>query len=275
MMQDLLDSLSTLEIYYKFIFSFIAIISILIIYLIVQRILEWFIKANEYVILDDISAGIKFFTRFVAGYFVIVTIIYFFNLPSELIILLTALLGTIISLSSIQVINNFLAGFVIILLRPYRANDFINLGGYEGRITRITLNYTKILTINDVFVLVPNRYALKADLINYSIEQKTKKDQHHYLSDVKDLLIPFDEKKVTRYSFSIAVPLDNLEKTLTDLKLLCQRNIDIFGFIPTFFLMNVGYKVEYQFIVKSKDSETIRTNLKSFRNQVLKTVYPN
>ncbi|MHA2105672.1 MAG: mechanosensitive ion channel domain-containing protein [Candidatus Hodarchaeales archaeon] len=274
-MQDLLDSLSTLEIDYNVFFSVLAIISIVIIYLIVERILEWFIKANEYVILDDISSGIKFFTRFIAGYFIIVTIIYFYNLPPEFIILLTALLGTIISLSSIQVINNFLAGFVIILLRPYRANDFINLGSYEGRVTRITLNYTKILTINDVFVLVPNRYALKADLINYSIEQKVKKDQHHYLSDVKDLLLPFDEKKVTRYSFSIAIPLDNLKKSLSDLKAICQKNTTIFGFEPSFFLINVGYKVEYQFVLKSRDSEVIRTNLKSFRNQILKTVYSN
>ncbi len=258
---------------YSLLFTLGTVIVIFIIYLLLSRLISLFIKRNEFVILDDLSSGIKFFTRIVAGYLIVASISFFYRSP-ELILLLTALVGTIITLSSLQFINNFMAGIVIILLQPYRADDFINLGGYEGRVARITLNYTKILTINEVFVLIPNRYALTADLTNYSIDQKSKKDEHNYLSEAKELLLPFNEKKVTRYSFSIAIPLENLSEIITKVKSLCSNNLATFGYEPTFFLINVGYKVEYQFILKSASSEIIRTNLKPFRNQLLKTIYP-
>ena len=258
---------------YRLIFTLGTIIVIFVLYLILTRLITWFIKKNEFVILDDLSSGIKFFTRIIAGYLIIASVSFFYK-STELILLLTALVGTIITLSSLQVINNFMAGIVIILMQPYRAEDFINLGGYEGRVATISLNYTKILTINDVFVLIPNRYALTADLTNYSIEQASKKDERNYLSDAKELLIPFGEKKVTRYSFSIAIPLENLAGTIDKVKSFCGNNLSIFGYEPTFFLINIGWKAEYQFILKSASSEIIRTNLKPFRNQLLKTIYP-
>jgi small conductance mechanosensitive channel len=269
------EYINTLMQYQKPILSVITIIVILIIYLFLERILTRIIRKNENVILDDISTGIKLFSRFFAGYFFVISIVSIYNLGGEILVLLTGLVATIVSLSSIQVINNFLAGLVIIILQPFEVNDYINAGGFEGRVTKITLNYTKIITINDAFVLFPNRIVLRADLINYSTKKKKKKDNNNYLADVRDLLDHLNDDKLTSYNFSIAIPMDNLSDILTNLKKLCAENKEKFGIEPSFFLYNIGYKVEYQFVIKSTDSELIRKNLKEFRNSVLKTIYPS
>ena len=169
----------------------LTIIVIIIVYLIVSRLLTRFAKRNENVFLDDLSTGIKLFSRFFAGYFIIVAIGLFYNLDKNLVLLLTGVVATVVSLSSIQIINNFLAGIVLIILQPFEVNDYVFINGFEGRVTKITLNYTKMVTINDAYVLLPNRIILRADLINYTIHKKVKKDDTSYLDDAQEILSPF------------------------------------------------------------------------------------
>ena len=257
------------------ILSIIIIIVIILFYVFLERFFTRKIRKNKNVILDDVSSGIKFFNRLVTGYLILITLVYFYNLPSWIILLLTSLVSVIVGLSSIQIINNFFAGLAIIILRPYVVNDYISTGTYEGRVVSITLNYTKLLTLNDVFVLIPNNTVLNRDLINYTIEHKIKRDQNSYLGDLKGLFSQFTESKITRYSFALSLPLDNLSQVLTNLDKVCDKYSSTFGYKPSFFAINLGWKIQYQFIVETENSEIIRTKLKPFRNELLKTIYPN
>ena len=86
-----------------------------------------------------------------------------------------------------------------------------------------------------------------------------KKYYHHFL--------------VTRYNFGLSLDLNTLSKVLPKLKDVCSQYKDIFGYEPSFFLYDIGWKLSYQFQVKSDDSEVIRTKLKEFRNNLLKAAY--
>lgn len=271
-MQDLVEIINNNR---NVIFSIILIILIFIFYLFLERILIRRIRRNKNVILDDISSGVTLFNRIFAGYLIVITLIYFYSLPDWIILLLTSVIGVIIALSSTQIITNFFAGLAIIVLHPYTVNDYINTGSYEGRVASISLNFTKILTLNDVFVLIPNRVVLNTDLINYTVEHKVKKDQNSYLSELRGLVSQFIEKKVTRYSFTLSLPLDNLPNILSNLNKICDKYTSEFGYRPDFFAIALGWKIQYQFIIKSDDSEIIRTKLKPFRNELLKTIYPS
>ena len=253
----------------------VSIIVILIAYFIISRWLTRFARKNENVFLDDLSIGIKLVSRFFAGYFIVVSIGVYFNLGNSIVLLLTGLVATIVSLSSLQIVNNFLAGIVLIILQPLEVNDYVNISGFEGRITRITLNYTKMVTINDAFVLLPNRIILHADLINYTFNKKAKKmDDSSYFQGAQDLLTPFVGEKVTKYNFSLSLDIATLNKTLPNLKKVCADYKETFGYEPILFLFDIGWKVTYQFQIKADDSEVIRTNLKEFRNNLLKAAYP-
>lgn len=270
-----MDNLSTsLAQYEKPALLLLTIIVIIILYIIFSRILTRFVKKNQNVFLDDLSTGIKLVTRFFAGYLIIVAIGIFYSLDPNLVLLLTGLVATIVSLSSIQIVNNFLAGIVLIILQPFEVNDYVLISGFEGRITKITLNYTKMVTINDAFVLLPNRIILHADLINYTVNKKVKKDENSYFDDAQEILSPFIGDKVTRYNFGLSLDLSTLPKVLPQLKAVCGEYMSVFGYEPSFFLYDIGWKVSYQFQIRCDDSEVIRTNLKEFRNKLLKTAYP-
>lgn len=269
-MDSLTDLLISNE---KIIYLLITILIIIILYIIVERNLLRFAKKNKNVYLDDLSTGIKLITRLIAGYLIVISIGLYYDL-SSISLLLLGLFATIISLSSIQIVNNFLAGLVIIILQPFEVNDYINISGFEGRVIKITLNYTKLLTINNAYVLLPNSRILHSDLVNYTIHKKEKKDGNSYLADAQNLLSTYMADKVTKYTFMISFDLATLGIVLPKMGEICKQYTNVFGYEPTFFLYRLGWKVGYQFQVRADDSETIRLNLKEFRNTLLKSAYP-
>jgi small conductance mechanosensitive channel len=52
-------------------------------------------------------------------------------------------------------LSNLLAGVMILVYRPFKQGDQINVSGFEGRVTRIDLRYTT-LQAEDAKVLIPN-----------------------------------------------------------------------------------------------------------------------
>ncbi len=231
----------------KIIYLIITILVIIFAYVIVERNLLRFAKKNKNVYLDDLSSGIKLFTRLIAGYLIIISIGLYYNL-SSINLLLLGLFATIISLSSIQIVNNFLAGLVIIILKPFEINDYININDFEGRVIKITLNYT--------------------------IHKKEKKDGNSYLSNAQNLFSTYIGDKMTKYTFMISFDLATLTKVLPIMEQICKEYTKVFGYEPVFFLYRLGWKVGYQFQISADSSETIRLNLKEFRNKLLKSAYP-
>jgi small conductance mechanosensitive channel len=65
-------------------------------------------------------------------------------------------------------LGNLAAGVVIILLRPYRLGDYVEISGEEGFVTEIQLFHTVLTTRDSKSVMVPNNDVLDNNIINYS-----------------------------------------------------------------------------------------------------------
>lgn len=74
-----------------------------------------------------------------------------------------------IALAAQDTLANMIAGFVIMIDRPYRVGDRIQLpSGEIGDVTQIGLRSTHILNFDNNHVVVPNAEIIKSRLINYS-----------------------------------------------------------------------------------------------------------
>lgn len=74
-----------------------------------------------------------------------------------------------IALAAQDTLANMIAGFVIMIDRPYRVGDRIQLpSGETGDVTQIGLRSTHILNFDNNHVVVPNAEIIKSRLINYS-----------------------------------------------------------------------------------------------------------
>lgn len=78
-----------------------------------------------------------------------------------------------IALAAQDTLANMIAGFVIMIDRPYRVGDRIQLpSGEIGDVTQIGLRSTHILNFDNNHVVVPNAEIIKSRLINFSYPQE-------------------------------------------------------------------------------------------------------
>ncbi len=81
--------------------------------------------------------------------------------------LLTILGGTIIGFAAINTIGNAISGLIVMTSRPFNVGDRIFFNDQFADVVAIDLIYTKMLTLDNVLVSVPNQELLKAEIDNF------------------------------------------------------------------------------------------------------------
>ncbi len=81
---------------------------------------------------------------------------------------ISVFVGLIVSLGSSTVIANFIAGFVITYMRPFHNGDFIKVKDTVGNVIEKTPFVTRIRTIKNEVVTIPNSFIMSSDTVNYS-----------------------------------------------------------------------------------------------------------
>ncbi len=82
----------------------------------------------------------------------------------------SALIGTVIGFGSSQTINNLVAGFYVMVTRPFTVKDYVKIGDVEGQVEEITFNYTKLYTPSMNLISVPNIQVLNSRIVNCTHE---------------------------------------------------------------------------------------------------------
>jgi len=81
--------------------------------------------------------------------------------------LLTVIGGTILGFASINTLGNTIAGLIVMTSRPFKVGDRIVFNGQLADVEAIELIYTKMRTLDNVLVSIPNQELLKAEIDNY------------------------------------------------------------------------------------------------------------
>lgn len=83
--------------------------------------------------------------------------------------------GFLVSLGSTAVVANVVAGVVLIYSRAFEVGDLIQINQTVGFVVEKTLLVTRLRTIKNVFVTLPNAMVLSGEISNYSIAVKEVK----------------------------------------------------------------------------------------------------
>lgn len=81
-------------------------------------------------------------------------------------------LGILLSLGSSSATSNLVAGLVITYMRPFKLGDRVKIGDVTGDVIEKTMLVTRIRTIKNEDVTVPNSMVLSASTVNYSARTK-------------------------------------------------------------------------------------------------------
>ncbi|WP_154028726.1 small-conductance mechanosensitive channel MscS [Buchnera aphidicola] len=78
--------------------------------------------------------------------------------------------GMAIGLALQGSLSNFAAGVLLVLLRPLRINEYVNLGNAAGTVLNIHIFYTTLKTLDGKIIVIPNGRIVAGNIINYSRE---------------------------------------------------------------------------------------------------------
>lgn len=67
-----------------------------------------------------------------------------------------------------NIANNFISGLILLIERPIKEGDFIEVDGMLGTVKEISARSTKIVTNSNVTIIVPNSRFLETKVINHS-----------------------------------------------------------------------------------------------------------
>jgi len=159
-------------------FVFLIVILTFVSAKMVDRLLKaYFQFASKKMKIDETTYGLV--RRIVVGlvYFIGIIVIVF-SIPGlrDISIALFAgagFAGIVVGMAAQNTLSNIIAGIALATFRPFRVGDLLTIHDEYGRVTDITLGYTKIRTWDNRRLNIPNHVISDEAIINWSIDDPT------------------------------------------------------------------------------------------------------
>lgn len=156
----------------------LAAIFVLIIGLkIVKSVKKWIKKTPK---LDKLDASVRSFIASASNillYFVlIITVASILGIPATSFITILASCGVAIGLALQGALSNFAGGLMLLLFKPFKVGDYVEVSGESGTVAEVTVVYTVILTTDNKRITIPNGSLTNSVIKNYSAEELRRVD---------------------------------------------------------------------------------------------------
>jgi small-conductance mechanosensitive channel len=90
------------------------------------------------------------------------------ELGQTLILILSIVIGLVVSMAATGSIGNILTSFVLNAFRPFQVGDRVKIGGIIGDVESTNLAFVRLKTLNGETIDIPNNNVIAGDITNYS-----------------------------------------------------------------------------------------------------------
>ncbi|MDO6590334.1 mechanosensitive ion channel family protein [Loktanella sp. D2R18] len=125
---------------------------------------------------DTLFSFLANMARYVVLAFTFLFVLNTFGVQTTSVVAVIGAAGLAIGLALQGTLSNVAAGIMLILFRPIKIGDFVEVNGVLGTVKEITLNFTEIADLGNVKVVVPNSEVWGSTIKNYS-EYPTRRAQ--------------------------------------------------------------------------------------------------
>lgn len=140
----------------------------------------------------EVEKGVQQFIDSLVKYmlyiFLIIIIVGRFGVQSSSIIAVVGSAGLAVGLALQGSLANLAGGVIILLVKPFRVGDYI-IAGEEGTVKEIELFYTKLLTVDNKQIMIPNGTLANGNIVNVTAQQKRRVDFSVGIGYTSDLRI--------------------------------------------------------------------------------------
>ena len=144
----------------------ILLISFRIVTLISRRIEKKLYKSEKFD--KTLVRTLSYVGRLVVKIVIVTCLIGWLGIDTTGIAALIASLGVGVGLAVNGALSNFAGGILILVTRPFKVGDYISAQGSEGIVEDIRIISTKIVTLDNKVVYLPNGALSSGNIVNYS-----------------------------------------------------------------------------------------------------------
>lgn len=98
----------------------------------------------------------------------IITIAAILGVPMTSMVAVITSCGLAIGLALQGSLSNIAGGFILTAFKPFVVGDYIKSGEFEGTVKAINIFYTKIVTVDNKIIVIPNSKVSDSALIDYN-----------------------------------------------------------------------------------------------------------
>jgi len=108
-------------------------------------------------------------SRYALCIFITIVVLGRLGIETTSLIAVLGAAGLAIGLALQGSLSNFAAGVLIIVFRPFRVGDLVEVGGATGTVQDIQIFTTVLHTADNLRIVVPNDLIMKGKITNYSV----------------------------------------------------------------------------------------------------------
>lgn len=143
----------------------------------------------------EVIKGIHVIFRFIIFIIAIMVIASIGLVPAEYIVGASALIGTALGFSLTRATSNFVSGAYVLVSGLFRIGDYISVGGEEGIVVDMTINYTKIRRSDGTYFIISNSEILNKTVINFRVSEGEEEFYIYSIDANVESKIPIDRIK--------------------------------------------------------------------------------
>ena len=84
------------------------------------------------------------------------------------VVALASVLTLALSLALQNMVSNVIGGFTLLSTHPFHSGDYVEIAGQAGTVEEINMTYTRLATVDNKHISIPNSAVVAAQIINYS-----------------------------------------------------------------------------------------------------------
>lgn len=100
----------------------------------------------------------------------------YLDFPINSLVTVLGVIGVALSLSLQGSLSNLAGGITVMVSRPFAVGDYVEAGGVSGTVSEIGLVYTKLKTIDNKIIFIPNGEISGERIINYNKQEQRRVD---------------------------------------------------------------------------------------------------
>ena len=141
----------------------------------------------------DADKGVKQFmdalVKCIGYFFLIVIILSLFGIATTSVMAIAGSAGLTVGLALQGSLSNFAGGVLILMLKPFKVGNYIveDSHGNEGTVTEISIFYTKLKSVDNKIIVIPNGILANSSLTNVTYSEKRRIDLEVGVSYSADL----------------------------------------------------------------------------------------